>query len=230
MGYEVIMASKREETLSTARELRGLLDAALVARNRAEAVNTVMAAVQAGRIDVADLYTLVLSPLMADTGAAWQSGSTSVWQEHHATSIVRTIVEALYPIVAEKAAAAPRRDEAVVLACPPGEQHDLGLRMLADRFALAGFDAYFLGADSPVAEIADAARTLDARVVVLSAATHFNRALLRREVAELAEMLPGVRLVVGGPAFVRDAEGFAELFAPCSEFGLPGEEPPSGGA
>ena len=54
----------------------------------------------------------------------------------------------------------------VLLACPPGEGHDLGLRMVSDRFDMAGWATYFLGPDTPVAEIADAARRLGVDAVV----------------------------------------------------------------
>ena len=40
----------------------------------------------------------------------------------------------------------------VVMAAPDDEYHDLGLRMLADRFTLAGWRSHFLGAAVPVGE------------------------------------------------------------------------------
>jgi methanogenic corrinoid protein MtbC1 len=223
------MASQStSETFARARALRDALDRALAQRDRAGAVSAALSAVAEETIGIADLYTLVLAPLMVDTGSAWQSGDLAVWEEHFATATVRTIVEALYPSVAKQAALAPRRDPRVILACPPGEQHDLALRMLTDRFALAGFEAYFLGADTPVTEIVDAVRTLDARLLVLSAATHYNRAALRATVAEIARQLPGVRIGVGGPAFLRDCEGFADQLLDPAELGLPGAPlPPS---
>ena len=74
----------------------------------------------------------------------------------------------------------------MLLACPPEENHDLGLRMVADRFDMAGWTTYFLGADTPVDEIADAAARLGVDAVVLSSSTHFHRVALRRAVDELS--------------------------------------------
>lgn len=215
------------EVLARAQELRESIDRALAARNRADAVALALAAVRDGGIGVADLYTLVIGPLLVDTGAAWQSGETAVWEEHYASATVRTIIEALYPDVVAAAESVPASGITVVLACPPQEQHDLALRMLADRFTLAGHNAVFLGADTPTVEIVDATRTLGAKLVVLSAATHFNRVVLRRVVDELAERLPGVRLAVGGPAFMRDADGYAGLLLDPAEFDLPGATLPA---
>jgi MerR family transcriptional regulator, light-induced transcriptional regulator len=201
--------------------VRAALDAALAARDRAGAVSAALDAVRDGTIDIAALYTYVLGPLLVDTGAAWQQGTERVWEEHFASATVRTIVEALYPDVVRAHDQVACVDKRVLLACPAGEQHDLGLRMVADRFALAGWDVDYLGPDTPTEEIIDAAQTLDSDLVVLSASTHFNRVLLREVVDEVQLRLPGVRLAVGGAAFVTDAESYRGLILDEAAFGLP---------
>jgi methanogenic corrinoid protein MtbC1 len=113
----------------------------------------------------------------------------------------------------------------VLLACPPREQHELGLRMLADRFELAGYDVTFLGADTPLDEITAAARATGASLVALSISTIFERVELRCFVDTLRQQLPGVRIVIGGPAFSRDQHWPAEDFLDTHELGLPGSPP-----
>ncbi len=214
-----------------AAQLRSVLDDRLVARDREGGVRAAVEAVRSGAVDPDTLYTHVLSPLLADTGATWQQGTTMVWEEHFATAMVRTIIESLFLDVREKAAAGPRLGKVAVLACPPGEYHDLGLRMLTDRMQLHGWDAYFLGADTPVDEIVSAARTFKADLVALSAATHYNRLLLREVVDGIKRQLPGVRIGVGGPAFAQD-HGWpadellseADLALGASEFATPSGE------
>jgi len=214
-----------------AARLRTVLDERLVARDREGGVRAAVEAVRNGAVGPDELYTHVLSPLLADTGAAWQQGATMVWEEHFATAMVRTIIEALFLEVRERAASVPRLGKVAVLACPPGEFHELGLRMLADRMQLHGWDAYFLGADTPVDEIVTAARAFEADLVALSAATHYNRLLLREVVDGLKRALPGVRIGVGGPAFAQDHNwpadellSEADLGLGASEFASPSEE------
>ena len=208
--------------------LRTVVDRALLSRDRATALSAVAHAVDNGVISIPDLYTLVLGPLMTDTGAAWQAGATRVWEEHYASATVRTIVESLATRVIEAAGAVPRRGETALLACPPDEYHDLGLRMLLDRMLLAGYDAHFLGADTPVAEMCDAAERLGATLVVLSASTHFHRVRLRDTMAALAKALPtSTRIVAGGPAFARDAANLEAHTLDEAELGLPGRAPRS---
>lgn len=215
-----------------AETLRTRLDERLAARDRAGALTSAVSAVRDGDVGILELYDEVLTPLLVDTGTRWQSGSTRIWEEHFATATVRGIVEAISLEVAAAAAdaRAGRPDTpTVLLACPPREQHDLGLRMLADRFALAGWNAVFLGTDTPVEEIVEAARATGASLVVLSASTHFHRVHLRSIVDAVKDGLPGVRVAVGGPAFALDRSWPAEELLDVSGIAMAGisagEEP-----
>lgn len=212
-------------SIPVAETLRAKLDERLAAHDRTGAVSDAVEAIESGELTVEQLYTRVLTPLLVDTGAGWQAGTTQIWQEHFATSTVRTIVEALNLHVAKAAQAVPRIGSVAVLACPPEESHDLGLRMLADRMTLRGWTTYFLGADTPVDQIVHAARELDANLVVMSAATHYNRVMLRQVVDQLKSALPGVRIGVGGPAFALDRHWPADELLSEAELGLgPGVE------
>lgn len=205
----------------TSEQLRQRLDSLLAEKNRPAAVRESIDAVATGTITVPELYVDVLSPVMTETGSRWQHGDIRVWEEHFASATVRTIIEALYPYVLDATADIESNGRAVLLACPPREQHDLGLRMLADRFALAGWTAHYLGTDTPVEEICRAATELEAELIVLSASTHFNRVLLRGHVDAVKKCSPNARVLVGGSAFTLDQEWPAsELFDP-EAFDLP---------
>ena len=73
---------------------------------------------------------------------------------------------------------------------------------------MAGWTTFFLGPDTPVAEIADAARRLGVDAVVMSSSTHFHRVAVRHAVDALKKELPGTDIWVGGPAFVGAATGW----------------------
>lgn len=171
------------------------------AKDRPGAVEVALAAVDDGSVSVEQLYEVV-AEILVGTGAAWQSGDTEIWQEHLISGIIRTIVEMCVSRV--EAAAPVVRGATVVLAAPDEEYHDLGLRMLADRFTLAGWRAHFLGAAVPVEQLAGAVSELAADAVALSASTHFHRVRLRPYVAALTDAHPDLRVWVGGPAVAHD--------------------------
>jgi MerR family transcriptional regulator, light-induced transcriptional regulator len=210
----------------TPSELLSSITEQLESLDRAGAVQSALDAVADGRIGIADLYTLVLGPYLTAVGSQWRHGSERVWQEHFASHVVRTIVEALYPEVVRQACEIPRRGETVLLVCPPREEHEIGLRMLADRFELAGYRTVFLGADTPVDEIVDAAQSVHASIVAMSVSTMIERVELRRFFDDLRQRLVGIRIIVGGPAVAHDDSLWSpeELLDPA-ELGLPGSKP-----
>jgi len=193
----------------TTDEVRREVAAALKEHDRAAAVRTAVEAVSSGAVDVPALYRDVLVPLLHDTGEGWRTGTTKVWEEHLASQAVRSIVELVYPAVLKRKAEVPPAGRSVLLACPPEEAHELGLRLVADRFDMAGWTTYFLGADTPFDEVLDAARSLGVDAVVLSSSTHFHLLALRRHVDRLRAELPEVDVWVGGPAFAADRLGWS---------------------
>lgn len=188
------------------------LDRHITLRDRDTAIALALDAVAGELLTIPQLYALVLSPLMALTGARWQRGEETVWEEHYTTAVVRTIVESLHAEVVARAL--PPTGRTVVLACPAEEYHDLGLRMLADRFQLAGYRVHFLGAAVPQEELVSAVKELGADTVLLSASTHYHRVQLRCYVDALTEAAPGLIVWVGGPAFAHGHTGWSAAEVP----------------
>lgn len=181
------------------------LSARIRVQDRDGALLVSLQRVESGALSIPELYD-ILTEFLVEVGAAWQRGETSVWQEHFATAVVRTIIEACHPLIAQRAA--PGNGKTVLLATPPEEYHDLGLRMIADRFELAGWTAHLLGASLPETELASAVTALGADAVVLSASTHFHRLALKPYVDGLLADHPGLRIWVGGAAFAAEGLGW----------------------
>ncbi|MHB1451781.1 MAG: cobalamin B12-binding domain-containing protein [Coriobacteriia bacterium] len=192
---------------STTDSLRADLMSHIEDRDRDGAVAVALETIRSGALTVPQLYDL-LSDLLAEVGASWSRGETEVWQEHYATAVVRTIVGACQPLVAERVG--KPNGLTVILATPAEEYHDLGVRMMADRFALAGWSAQLLGANVPLEELLHAVRALEADAVVLSVYTHFHRVTLRHYVDTLSERHPHLRLWVGGAAFAVEHDGWPD--------------------
>lgn len=181
------------------------LDDALRSYDRTAAVERALDAVSSNALTVEALYDH-LTQTLVETGAGWRRGTVEVWQEHLVTGIVRTVVESCAQVVGRVAPAPPAG--VVVLAAVTDEYHDLGLRMLTDRFTLAGWRAHFLGATVPLDQLLTAVRSLDADAAVLSASTHFHRLRLRGYVDRLTMAQSAVRVWVTGSAFAHEHEGW----------------------
>ncbi|NYG54237.1 MerR family transcriptional regulator [Nocardioides perillae] len=105
----------------------------------------------------------VLLPFLAEVGTGWEEGSVSIEQEHFASDLVRGRLTTLGSGLG--AGTGPL----VLLACPPGERHDLGLKAFELVALRAGCRTRYLGADTPLASVEAAAARTEPDLVVLSA-------------------------------------------------------------
>ena len=120
--------------------------------------------------------------------------------EHFASERAHEFLSAQWRPLSELAQSPAR--VRVVLATPPGERHVLGLHMAAWVVARAGAHVAFLGGDTPMVELAFAARQCRAQGVVLSVAAGYHGDL-RRELEELRARLPSpVQVALGGEGTV----------------------------
>ncbi len=125
-----------------------------------------------------------LAPLNDVVGEAWAKGELGVHEEHIYTEAVqgllRHIAGTLNPLTGS-----PR----VLLTTLPGEQHGIGILMVATLFALHGVYCINLGTQTPVADIARAARERVADIVALSFSAHFPQRRIEPALAELRQRL-----------------------------------------
>lgn len=110
----------------------------------------------------------VFIPLLQRIGDQWEHGSLSVAHEHFASQLLRRRLSALSDFE-EPPADADRGRPVALLACPPGERHDLVLLCFALLLGEEGWRTQFLGGDTPVPVLAAAALAVDADAVVLAA-------------------------------------------------------------
>ena len=143
--------------------------------NKEEAVKYILEKLQAGEIDVIDLYTTILTPLLNNMTCKLADKRICIWKEHVKTAIVRTIVENCYSYVISKRNNLnyPRRGVAAIL-CPPEEYHDLGARMVADFFTIGGYEAIYVGSNTPYKDFYNAVHVVRPEVVAISVSNYYN--------------------------------------------------------
>jgi DNA-binding transcriptional MerR regulator len=105
----------------------------------------------------------VLIPFLRELGERWERGEASVAQEHFASNLIRG---RLLGVARDWARGS---GPAYVLACPPGEEHDLPLIMFGIAIAHRGARVVFLGADTPVETLKDVVGSTRPAAVVLAA-------------------------------------------------------------
>jgi MerR family transcriptional regulator, light-induced transcriptional regulator len=156
----------------------------------------------------------VVLPYLADLGERWQLGTASVAMEHFASNVIRGRLAGL-----ARGWGSGHGPQAL-LACPPGELHDMALMVFGIVLHRNGWRIGYLGASTPVEELERAVEASHPDLVVLAATRAETLEPLRPELASLARRAPlalagagattqiataaGARLIAGDP--VTEAE------------------------
>ena len=148
----------------------------------------------------------ILLPLQEQVGQLWHDGHVNVAIEHYVTKqIQQKIFSAMNQLpVAEFGAK-------VVVACPPGEEHDIAALAVAYRCRVRGCRVYYLGANVPVAALTKLCHEVEPDLTIVSfplafpetTATEITRALAQ-------EVSPASHLTVGGHGALAMREHFVK--------------------
>jgi methanogenic corrinoid protein MtbC1 len=188
---------------------RVYLDHALSGRD-GEAVETLINALLSESIDLVGLFERVIAPAAHRVGDLWHEARISVADEHFVTQLNQKLIA-----IAGTLRPVPQSNsERVVLACPPDEQHDTGLRMVAELLIAHGYEASMLGAATPVPALVDYVEENKPFAVGLSVASPLAIASLAAAVRALREAQPALPIFIGGRCAERYPAVSAAVDAP----------------
>jgi MerR family transcriptional regulator, light-induced transcriptional regulator len=144
--------------------------------------------------DVETAIEEIVAPALRLVGDRWQAGAECIAEEHLLSEVVlarlRTLLGDRRPAVRGTA----------VLACAPGERHELGLLTLAVLLQADGWLTVYLGTDTPLDAAVSTALRTNADLLCLSASDAEARGQIEAELA--AQELPEKLIVVTGGAVV----------------------------
>ncbi len=176
---------------------------ALLNRRRDKAVQMVLDAVEGGT-DIRDIYEYVFQVTQWEIGRLWQQNIVSVAQEHYCTAVTQLVMSRLYPYIFSS-----EKNGLVFVGTSVGDElHELGIRMIADFFELAGWDTVFLGASTPTESLVETAAAEGAHVVGISVTITYHIEKVREIIAALRARpeLKKVKILAGGYPFNVDPE------------------------
>jgi methanogenic corrinoid protein MtbC1 len=105
----------------------------------------------------------VIAPLMHKIGERWARAEVTPAHEHLASAALRRVLGDVIRDLQSRATG-----PVLVVATPSRQQHELGAMVVAVAASLAGWKVTYLGPDLPVADLARAARNLDAAAIAMS--------------------------------------------------------------
>ena len=126
----------------------------------------------------------VVLPLLRELGDGWARGDVSIAQEHFASNVLRGRLLGLAR--GWDRGAGPR----AVLACPPGERHDLGLIIFGLALREHGWRITFLGADTPSDTLVETVQRVGPEALVLAVTDRARLEAVAEAVAALGGDTP----------------------------------------
>jgi DNA-binding transcriptional MerR regulator/methylmalonyl-CoA mutase cobalamin-binding subunit len=185
-GYRIgeaasLLGSAVEPARSKEDQLRGIL-ASLESGDTAEIGIRLDQAFALNGLE--DTLDGIVRPLLETVGNRWAGGELTVAEEHLVSEAVRS---RLGHLLADTGGGVRG---VAVLACAPGERHELGLMMATIALRRDGWKVFYLGSDTPVEDAVELARRVSAQMLGWS----ISDARLGEALAPVEE----VALVVGG--------------------------------
>jgi methanogenic corrinoid protein MtbC1 len=170
--------------------------AALRAGDRQQCTKTVQTLVDSG-VELPELYENLFQASMYHIGDLWERNEVSVAVEHRASAITESMLHLVYPILFDHEV----YERKVIVSCVANEHHQIGGKMVADIMELNGWDAHFLGANTPLKDLLLAIEETEPDFVGLSVSIYFNLPKLLAVIDEIRRHHPDLRILVGGQAF-----------------------------
>ncbi len=155
------------------------------------------------KIEIRELYTDLFQKSMYRIGELWERNEISVAREHLTTTITENMLSVTYPHLFTGVQSAKK----AIISCTANEYHQLGGKMVADIFELHGWDAHFLGANTPVNELLKFIDEIQPNLIGLSLAVSFNISALGATLETINAHFNNLDMIVGGHAFLWGGTG-----------------------
>lgn len=165
--------------------------------------------------EIVKIYTNILARSLNEMGCSLKDKNICIWKEHIRSSIVRTILECAYPhIIRIKNKENNSNGKAVAVICPDGEYHEIGARMIADFFTLAGYNSTYVGASTPKEEFLNALDYEKMEIFALSVTNYYNLVAAKRIINAIKNKAGNsITIAVGGQAFSNNPSAFLDIGA-----------------
>lgn len=180
--------------------------AAIEAGSYADAARVVETALVGGATG-AEIFTRVLTPAMYRIGERWERAEITVADEHLATAISNRVMGLVYGALAVEM---PSSKERVLITAVEGDQHVMGLRMIADILEGVGYETIYLGADTPLDGLLTSIERWQPSVVALGGTAPWSGPVLAQTIRAIRTVNSSLPLVLGGAQAERAASAAAD--------------------
>ncbi len=167
-----------------------------------QAVLFAMQLLEEKKLTIEELYQELLAPSLTMFECDVEDQEVCIWKEHFRTSIIRTILESCYLYIIERRKNIKKIDKRIVVLTPAFEYHEIGAIMVSHYLLLEGFEASYIGANTPKDDILSAIHAYQPDFLAMSVTNPYNIVITKQINDEIKRFFPEVKIILGGQAFV----------------------------
>ena len=134
----------------------------------------------------------VLLPVMRQLGDEWEARDDGIAREHFFSAFLRNKIGTRFNHELHRS-----QGPSLILACLPGEAHEMGLMLFGLNASARGFRVLYLGADLSLSQLAPVAAKVDPAGIALSGTSVELDSLLLAAIEELSDNIT-VPIFIGG--------------------------------
>ena len=168
----------------------------LLAGERAKCLATVQSLLDK-EVEIKTIYLDLFQKSLYEVGELWERNRISVATEHLATSVTESAMGLMQPLLFAR----ERVNRKAVISCVANEFHQVGGKMVADIFEMHGWDGYFLGANTPLADLLKMLNDKKPDILCFSLSIYSNLQNLLLSIDVIKKEHPKLEIIVGGQAF-----------------------------
>ncbi|MBF0103303.1 MAG: cobalamin-dependent protein [Desulfobacterales bacterium] len=159
--------------------------------------------------EIINIYEQFFQRSLYAIGEYWEKNLITVATEHMATAITEGIMNEVYPLIIN-----PKRiSKKVIVSSVENEEHQIGAKMVSDMFEMHGWDAIYLGANTPLNELILFIEQFKPNLLALSLSVYFNLPNLESMLNKITDNYPDVPIIIGGQAFRYGGKDIADLYS-----------------
>jgi methanogenic corrinoid protein MtbC1 len=195
------------ETLLTSGSAYGQMTAAyllaLLEGDRRKASGLILDAVKQGA-NISGIYQQVLMSAQEEIDRMWVTAEINVAEEHFVSATTKMVMAQIY----QHANFKPSNGKTIITAAVDGNQHDIGLQMIADFFEMDGWRVIHLGADIPMPDLLQATEFFHADLLGLSVSSSTQLKALKDTIAAVRELNRDspLKIIAGGRALANSGD------------------------
>lgn len=150
-------------------------------------------------IDIEWIYFNILEVALKEVGVLWEVGEIDVWNEHYISESILDIMREVksYEKINDN------KESSVICLTAGSEQHNIGIKMIADLLEVSGIKVIYLGSNLPTLSIINVIKSENPKYIAISVTISSNIESAKNVIKAIRTSFKNKAplIIVGGMAF-----------------------------